>query len=472
MVKQLSHGLLTGAVLIVAEALPTAPANSQTTSNAITEASGRAVEQPQQSSSVELFPPRTLKPSDAEYLVWISGASEVESACIRRWVTELLELDSRWIEELFGPLRASASEQASPEARTRSFPERAESLESLMKQRDAAAASLFARERELLQSMLEQAGVAPTAVESMVESLMRTRIAEALDGIEFLCVHLGPNMLRLLHDAAIDARTNEHARAVIRQLAMDQAPRLLEQRRMVVDACLKSGFRGMAAIARVHATGAPIRGAMAGAMRPVAIEGARTAAMNREVMVLAQGVLPTGPSSDLEQSFLRHTYGPLAVDTYAYDDLEALLLPRIEGAARDQAIALVRAERQRRIDMRDRVLGLFDREYQRSLERGLIRDPERGEQFMTELRRYHDVASRGAMAAIESLKSMARAGPHWDDAEFERALAAWKVSVQQQISDLRSSGITSHIASGDPLAADPRHEARAPVAPDGATRSD
>ena len=131
---------------------------------------------------------------------------------------------------------------------TKNFGERASQLKGLVISRDRLVEELFARERRALETLLSASNVEEPEAEAVVEQVMMVRRAEACAPDTTYSPHLVANILRLLHLAATDRSTSPEASASIRRLALDNAPSMCEQRRVVFEAMKKCGYRGNEAL--------------------------------------------------------------------------------------------------------------------------------------------------------------------------------------------------------------------------------
>ncbi len=398
-----------------------------------------------ESARIEIHVPIPLASSDADFLTWISGATGSQAEIVSRWVAEMGTADATLVAELFEPLQKPASDYMQQFARSHDYGEKAKSLKALMKLRDQKVEALFGRERELLKTMIAGSGIDEPSQEALIESIMLARRAEAFDNDHLRAPHLTPNILRLLHAAASDRRTGPDASATVKQIALDQAPRIYEQRRIVLDAIAKSGYRGYEALARAIATQAKLTGSMASVFRPIALGAARTAAINHEVIALARAELPAEVGDELERSLQHLTYGPLADDIFAFDRVESLVIPLIPEADREGALMLVRDVTRQRLEARDRILRNCDKEQRKYGERGLVRDSEAGAHFGKELLAYFQSSYRGAAQTITRLREMAQANPAWKQDAFVEAENEWKSAIHEQLQDVSTSGMTSSI---------------------------
>ncbi len=398
-----------------------------------------------ESARIEIHVPIPLASSDAGFLTWISGATGSQAEIVSRWVAEMGTADATLVAELFEPLQKPASDYMQQFARSHDYGEKAKSLKALMKLRDQKVEALFGRERELLKTMIAGSGIDEPSQEALIESIMLARRAKAFDNDHLRAPHLTPNILRLLHAAASDRRTGPDASATVKQIALDQAPRIYEQRRIVLDAIAKSGYRGYEALARAIATQAKLTGSMASVFRPIALGAARTAALTHEVIALARAELPAEVGDELERSLQHLTYGPLADDIFAFDRVESLVIPLIPEADREGALMLVRDVTRQRLEARDRILRNCDKEQRKYGERGLVRDSEAGTRFGKELLAYFQSSYRGAAQTITRLREMAQANPAWKQDAFVEAENEWKSAIHEQLQDVSTSGMTSSI---------------------------
>ena len=395
-----------------------------------------------ESARIEIHVPIPLASSDADFLTWISGATGPQAEIVSRWVAEMGTADATLVAELFEPLQKPASDYMQQFARSHDYGEKAKSLKALMKLRDQKVEDLFGRERELLKTMIAGSGIDEPSQEALIESIMLARRAEAFDTDHLRAPHLTPNILRLLHAAASDRRTGPDASATVKQIALDQATRIYEQRRIVLDAIAKSGYRGYEALARAIATQAKLTGSMASVFRPIALGATRTAEINREVTVLARAELPAEVGDELERALQHLTYGPLADDIFAFDRIESLALPLIPEADRENAVMLVREGTRQRLEARDRILRSWDKEQRKFVERGMVRDSEAGARFGKELLAYFQSSYKGAMQTITMLGEMAQANPAWKQDAFVEAEKEWKSAIHERLHDVITSGVT------------------------------
>ena len=395
-----------------------------------------------ESARIEIHVPIPLASSDADFLTWISGATGPQAEIVSRWVAEMGTADATLVAELFEPLQKPASDYMQQFARSHDYGEKAKSLKALMKLRDQKVEDLFGRERELLKTMIAGSGIDEPSQEALIESIMLARRAEAFDTDHLRAPHLTPNILRLLHAAASDRRTGPDASATVKQIALDQATRIYEQRRIVLDAIAKSGYRGYEALARAIATQAKLTGSMASVFRPIALGATRTAEINREVTVLARAELPAEVGDELERALQHLTYGPLADDIFAFDRIESLALPLIPEADRENAVMLVREGTRQRLEARDRILRSWDKEQRKFVERGMVRDSEAGARFGKELLAYFQSSYRGAAQTITMLGEMAQANPAWKQDAFVEAEKEWKSAIHERLHDVITSGVT------------------------------
>ena len=395
-----------------------------------------------ESARIEIHVPIPLASIDADFLTWISGATGPQAEIVSRWVAEMGTADATLVAELFEPLQKPASDYMQQFARSHDYGEKAKSLKALMKLRDQKVEDLFGRERELLKTMIAGSGIDEPSQEALIESIMLARRAEAFDTDHLRAPHLTPNILRLLHAAASDRRTGPDASATVKQIALDQATRIYEQRRIVLDAIAKSGYRGYEALARAIATQAKLTGSMASVFRPIALGATRTAEINREVTVLARAELPAEVGDELERALQHLTYGPLADDIFAFDRIESLALPLIPEADRENAVMLVREGTRQRLEARDRILRSWDKEQRKFVERGMVRDSEAGARFGKELLAYFQSSYRGAAQTITMLGEMAQANPAWKQDAFVEAEKEWKSAIHERLHDVITSGVT------------------------------
>ena len=398
-----------------------------------------------ESARVEIYIPTPLASSDADFLTWISGATGPEAGIVNLWVVNMGAAEATWGVELFEPLQKPASDFVERFANSQDYDEKAKFLKALMKLRDQKVEDLFGRERELLKTMIAGSGIDEPSQEAMIENIMLVRRAEAFDTDRLTAPYLTPNILRLLHASASDRRTGPEASAAVRRIALDQVPRVCEQRRIVLDAIAKSGYRGREALARAVATQAQVAGSMASVFRPIALGATRTAEINREVTVLARAELPAEVGDELERALQHLTYGPLADDIFAFDRIESLALPLIPEADRENAVMLVREGTRQRLEARDRILRSWDKEQRKFVERGMVRDSEAGTRFGKELLAYFQSSYRGAAQTITMLGEMAQANPAWKQDAFVEAEKEWKSAIHEQLQDVSTSGMTSSI---------------------------
>ncbi len=398
-----------------------------------------------ESAQVELHLPVPLLAADAEYFAWISGAATKESGIVGTWVAMMGSTDAGWCSELFESLRGPASEYVGLLGDPQNLGDRAKYLKALMSRRDLVVAELFSRERAALKALLVAAGSEESDQEAVVEQVMMVRRADAFSTDATYAPHLTANILRLLFVAANDKRTSPEASAALRQLALDHTPRVCEQRRLVLEAIAKSGYRGYEALSRTVAAGGPPNGAMASVFRPIALGSARVAVTNQEVAALARAELAPGIGKQLDDTLLQLTYGPLAVDIFAFDQIEDMLMPLIPQEERAAASALVLDSTRQRFIGRDRMLREFDAAQRKFVERGLVRDKDTSERFGRGLLAYFQSSHNDAVETIARLGEMARTNPAWSEDAFVDARKKWNSAIQERLQEVITSGAVSPV---------------------------
>ncbi len=410
----------------------------------------RVTERPPESARVDIFPPGPVVINDIEQLVWLSGASDGAALqSVRGWATMLIELDPVWIADAFDSLQDHARDYTRSYAGSMDFSIKARALESLMKARDMRAAQVFAKERELLETILAREGVSPDDQGKLIERLSLARRVGSVEFGSCFSVHMVPDVLGLLRAAALDRRTSEDARGAIRTLALENISSTLGAQHDLLVACLASGFRGNAELARSVDRGELPRGSMARVFRPIAHMATSLAVRNREILALARQKLPPEVADELESEFRNQTYGPLAADLFSFERLESLLFNLIGTDARTWTAEVMSDRLRRHAESRDRILRLFDREANEYLERGLLRDPEGSARFAEALLKYQESGMRDAVGVIALLAQAAQANPAWDQVAFDAELAEWKTQSQRRVRNLIDSGILSTIAPSD-----------------------
>lgn len=431
-------GLCTFVGATAAPPVPAAPPD------ALTPAPGQTIVKAfPESAHVELHLLAAMEAGDADFLAWISSASERENALVRAWVARVAERDTAWRAELFGPLQDAGSQYLAATRESDDPGERARLRKALALQRDAKVSEWHARERALLVKLAAEQALGELEQEALADRVMLARTGEALSGGNLGNPHLKPSIIRLLHAAAVDALTPPEASAALRRLAVEHAPRAYSLRRDVLAAVAASAYRGHEAVSRAVAAGESPAGAMAGVFRPIAHGTARLAALNRELAELACLEVPAPVCEGLRHSLLQVTYGALAEDPFACDAVEAYLVPLISEADRPAAAAMIHEAKQLRASMRDLVLADLDREDLRFLERGLVRDRASQERFAKELRVRWDAAYAATAQMVANLSELARSNPAWSRESLEHADAAWKQSIAQRLQAVVFSGTLS-----------------------------
>lgn len=400
-----------------------------------------------QSARVQLFIPNPLQPVDADYLGWISGADSNSNDEIKRCIKALAELDGDWVSELFTPLIEPSIQFVKEYAGVPPSIERANALEQLMKNRGERADALFAREGQFILARLLLAGVDSAEAEAFVSAITLAREADVVEGLQFFSVQLGPNILRLLHSAAQTEMGDTETKERLRQLALDFSPRVLELRRSVGDACLKSTYRGASAIARaLNGKGESDVAPTAKVFRPVALAVARVAALNREVLASVQAQLPPATFTEVESRLLKQTYGPLAVDPFDFDVVKTYLLERVHEADLAHADEAISADLSLRRSLRDHLFVSFDLASTKFLASGLVRDEQANLKFVDEMLQCHKKSEQSVSGAIAILRAFAEGSGDWDGEKFNKLLGEWREMSQRRITDLMSSGMLSAVA--------------------------
>ncbi len=399
------------------------------------------------SMQVELYLPRSMSEEDAAYLGWISGGSSKEAGFVDRWVRSTASADAAWGTELLGPLRQPASEYAARSLEIKDYGERARMLKDLVKRRDELVARLFERERTSLHDALASSDVDEAVRGEMAERVMLARCGDAFVPDPIIASPMAANILRLLHDAAADPRTGPESATSVRKLALDHLPRVSEQRRLVMDATVKSGYRAYEARQRAINSGETSRGSGANAFRPVAAASAQVAATNHELAALARAALPPEVAKQLDDRLLRLTYGALAADFFSFEPLVAMIEPMVPEQDRAAVAELCMESTRRRVAQRDRMLREFDVVRRRFVEGGLVRDRETCDRFIRLLRDGLHASRSEALQAIGRIADLARSHPSWSERAFEEARNAWVSESRRRLEEVSTTGIASSVIS-------------------------
>jgi hypothetical protein len=399
------------------------------------------------SMQVELYLPRSISEEDAAYLGWISGASAKESAAVEAWARSTAPTDAAWSAELFGPLWQPASEYAAQSREMQDDGERAKALKELVRRRDDVVAQLFDRERTSLQDALACVESDGSIRDLMVEQVMLARRADAFTPDPSTAPQLAANILRLLYEAASDPRTGPEVSASIRKLARDNLLRVAEQRRIVVEATVKSGYMAYQALQRAISAGKTAAGAGASAFRPIALGAAQVSATNQELAAVAKAQLPTAVAKKLDERLLLLTYGALAADIFAFDPVVSMLEPFVPEQDRAAVADLCLESSRRRVAGRDRMLREFDLARRRFVESGLVRDKEFCERFGRLLREELQASRADALQVIGRTADLARGHPSWSEPGFEEAKVKWASEARGRLDEIAWTGIASSVVS-------------------------
>jgi len=349
-----------------------------------------------ESAQVDLQLPEPIRAIDAEYFAWISGTETKSSGIVSNWAATMGAIDAEWCSELFQQLQKPASDYVALLEVTKNFGERASQLKGLVISRDRLVEELFARERRALETLLSASNVEEPEAEAVVEQVMMVRRAEACAPDTTYSPHLVANILRLLHLAATDRSTSPEASASIRRLALDHAPSMCEQRRVVFEAMKKCGYRGNEALQRAIDSGNSTTGSMASVFRPIALGSARVAATTQDIAAMARAELTPEVAKKLDDSLLRLTYGALAFDIFSTDAVAHVLIPLVPDQDRETCVAPVLDSARQRAVLRERMLKSFDMERSKFIERGLVRDEAASDRFGKSLLGYLKTARIGA----------------------------------------------------------------------------
>jgi hypothetical protein len=281
----------------------------------------------------------------------------------------------------------------------------------------------------------------------MVEQVMLARRADAFTPDPSTAPQLAANILTLLHEAASDPRTGPEASASIRKLARDNLLRVAEQRRIVVEATVKSGYMAYQARQRAISAGKTAAGAGASAFRPIALGAAQVSATNQELAAVAKAQLPTAVAKWLDERLLLLTYGALAADIFAFDPVVTMLEPFVPEQDRAAVTDLCLESSRRRVAGRDRMLREFDLARRRFVESGLVRDKEFCERFGRLLREELQASRADALQVIGRTADLARGHPSWSEPGFEEAKVKWASEARGRLDEIAWTGIASSVVS-------------------------
>lgn len=402
-----------------------------------------------ESARAEYFPPRPIDKGDAELFVWLSGAEGADAELVRQWTSAVADLDPGWIASHFAQVRQEAGQYLLKHEGTPSTDQRAADLQQLMRRRDVAATELFEKERAYLRTYLvEQSGDLGDR-DALVERIMLSRIATSVDLGASSSGQFSPNVIRLLFAASKDPRTSPEAAVALRQLALDNAPRVFELRRTSTDACLKAAYRGHAARARAASRGERQAAAAAPVYRPIAFAAARTAALNAEILALGLELLPAPVAREVKVAFREQAYGSLGEDVFEFDDLAEQLRTATPPDSQARVDELTATDASFRERLLQNVIELFDRSYLRYLQRGRVRDAAESERFLKALLAYHEAAHRSSENTVASIASLARESESWNEQWFERQREDWRKRVKQRLVSLANSGVVSSLVDSE-----------------------
>ena len=406
------------------------------------------------SSSVSVFPPRSVERSEVSYLVWISGADGQQAELVRQWAAAIAEFGPKWISDGFEELRGPASEFAQ---RRHSGPPSAEDVQALramFARRDQLAQAVFARESDYLRTFLAEGQELEPGLESASSRVMMARSGDAIAVGSGVSGHLVPQVLRLLYEASIDPRTSPEQAAAVRQYAIDNSPRVFEQRRMTIQAYLRLVCRSLEAHVKSAEAGVDPSAALFALYRPVALSIQRTAAINEELLNALGELVPIEVAADVRRAYRELAYDQLAADLFEYSAAASVALARLRGELREQGSALVRNDCEARQRALDELCRDFDTAMVHCFERGRQRDAGEGDRFLRKMLRIHDRALREAADALAQLRALAvHADADWDPAEFDKAMLQWRQDVQVRIDGLISTGALWSIVTPDQVAA-------------------
>jgi len=405
------------------------------------------------SAQVDLQLPEPIGTTDVEYFAWISGADAKSAGIVRDWAAMMSSIGGEWRSGLLEKLKQPASDYVALLEVNQSFGERASRLKQLVTWRDRLVDELFAQERRFLESLLSSSSVDGAEAETVVEQVMMVRRAEAFPADNAYAPHLAANILRLLHLSATDPGTSPEASATIRRLALDNAPRVCEQRRIVFDAIAKCSYRGNEALQRAIDSGSPTVGAMKGVFRPIALGSARVAATTQELVAIARAELSPEVANKLDQGVLRLTYGALAIDIFELDAIVKVIDHLLPDQDRETCATVIVESARQRAALREQLLRSFDLQRSRFVERGLVRDQIANDQFRRTFLGYVKAAKIAAEQTIGKIAAIARANSKWDEAEFGRAQQEWRSTARERLRAMSITGATSPILSYSQLEA-------------------
>ncbi len=404
-----------------------------------------------QDARVHLFPPRPIGRDEIGYFVWISGAEGRDALVIQQWAAAIVELDPAWIDELFTPLHAPASQYYHQFMHGPPSEERARALEELMMRRNALVDVLMKREAAHLKTLQPATDGDNASIELFASRVMMARAADAVDLNGLFCGHVTPNALKLLFDAATDPRTSAPQASALRQYAIDNAPRVLELRRRTVEAFLRIGYRGTAAKAQAIQAGERATGAAAGVYRPVAFSLERIIALNTELLAAMREIVPPEVGGDISRSYRSLAYGPLAVDLFACKAPASIAMEAKDAERRVTAISVIEEDSRQRETSLEQLLRHFDKAWMRSFEKGKVRDRAEGERFARAMLKSHEAGQQGAERTIVALRELAQANPSWNPEAFDRSVKEWTAQVQKRLDELTDSGVLSSVVTEEML---------------------
>lgn len=309
---------------------------------------------------VDVLPPRAIDRREADYLVWISGADGNDADLLRQWATAIADFGPQWIAEAFVELDPAASSYASLAASGPPTTESAEAHQALFARRDQLAQTVLQREADYLRTMLPELGDGGLSMETVANRALMARACEAVTLGRDVSGHLVPSVLGLMHQAAMDSRTSPIQAAAVRQFALDSAPRILEQRRMTVQAYVRLVCRSVAAHVSAQQRGVDPNPPLRALYRPVALAFQRTAAINRETIAALADLVPPEVAAEVDRAYREVAYGDMGVDLFDYSGAAAIAMGSLRDDELAKAVTLMQTDVQRRQRIIDEVCRDFD----------------------------------------------------------------------------------------------------------------
>ena len=406
---------------------------------------------------VDVLPPRAIDRREADYLVWISGADGNDADLLRQWATAIADFGPQWIAEAFVELDPAASSYASLAASGPPTTESAEAHQALFARRDQLAQTVLQREADYLRTMLPELGDGGLSMETVANRALMARACEAVTLGRDVSGHLVPSVLGLMHQAAMDSRTSPSQAAAVRQFALDSAPRILEQRRMTVQAYVRLVCRSVAAHASARQRGVDPNPPLRALYRPVALAFQRTAAINRETIAALADLVPPEVAAEVDRAYREVAYGDMGVDLFDYSGAAAIAMGSLRDDELAKAVALMQTDTERRQRIIDEVCRDFDTAAVHCFERARSRDRDEGDRFLRRLVRAHERQLRDASETLAQLRDLTlHANADWSPGAFDVAVDAWRKEVQLRVRRMVGSGILWLIVTPDQVAeADP-----------------